>query len=236
MKQSRLPIVLAQLATLFTGCAVAETHAPTVVSSRSTPPPAIIEPPAKNVVTDTFDGPALDTQFTREGIAGRMCIDISKDELSQIFVSPGGAKLTLSANHRWRDPVTLRAFDAHGIPAYSMEAMVSQQDQAGAIKETVLPIGAGTIYKVFGKVQLLGNTINADGPAPLIFVVHNAKNTDDAKPGFTTNGPLAPIKFKLADNPVVASQVDAKDVYLQLVHIGGKGSAVLKDGKRITFN
>jgi len=185
-----------------------------------------------------IDGDELEAKFARQGIGTRAHIDISKAELSRTFASPSGVKMTLSYNHEWSEPVNLRAFDASGEAAFSVEAMATQMtksDDGGySLVEANLPIGAGTVYNIYGKVRLLGNLIAADGDAPLIFVVHNAKNSEDAKPGFKTKGKLLLVKFRLSDTTPAPRRAPT-DVFLQLVHVGGRGSATLNNGVHLTL-
>jgi hypothetical protein len=129
-----------------------------------------------------------------------------------------------------------------GVPAFSIEAMVTGVEQSGGrttMKEFELPLGPGTVYKVFGKVQLLGNTIIANETTPLVFVVHNAANSDEAKASFSVSGRLIPVPFAISeiklDKTHVPSGKGAPPPFLQLVHIGGTGVATLKDGRRLNF-
>ena len=156
-----------------------------------------------------------------------------------VLRSPGGAELGITTKHRWKVPVTLEEFDARGTKAYSIEGMVAQQG-GGSVNKALLPMGPGTVYLVIGDVKLLGHTIKADKSAPLIFVVHNVSNSREADAELETEGPLAPIKFAFDDekNPKPEEKKDvskANEVHLQLVHLQGKGSALLANGETVQF-
>lgn len=183
-----------------------------------------------------LDGTAIDAAITQQGLGKKSHIDISNSDITQEYTSIGGAKLTFSARHQWEAPVTLRAFDSGGKAAYSVGAMVAQQGQSGNVLAALLPVAPGTIYRVFGRVQLFGNTITADGNSPLLLVVHSVRGADAGKTDFLTNGPLSPTIFYFSNAPARVNPAAKDDILFQLVPIGGKGSAKLKDGTSVAFN
>jgi len=185
--------------------------------------------------TAEIDGDALIAQFVKRGLEGRAHIDFSRDEMTQATVSPDGVKLTFSTNHEWTGPVTLRAFDAGGVPSYALGVMAAKVYQNGGVAEGVVPVGMGTVYRVFGKVNFLGTTISSTGPGPLWFVIFNASQSDDAKPGFKTSGRLAAISFAIGNDKNGAGGPASKQGFASLVHVGGTGWARLKDGTQITL-
>jgi hypothetical protein len=72
--------------------------------------------------------------------------------------------------------------------------------------------------------------------------VHNVSNSKEAEPTWVTGGKLSHVKFAFDDkiNPKTEEskevpKVKAKMVYLQLVHIDGKGSAILENGVIVKF-
>ncbi len=186
-----------------------------------------------------YDGKVLNSQFVAQGVVKRNCIPITRAQVSRLLRSPGGAQLAITTKHRWKAPVTLEEFDAGGIKAYSIEGMVAEQG-GRSVNKALLPMGPGTIYRVIGDVKLLGHTIKGDKSEPLIFVVHNVSNSKEADAEWETEGPLAQIKFAFADDknpkPEEQKQVPkAEMVYLQLVHLEGKGSALLESGETVLF-
>ena len=190
---------------------------------------------ASGAGTAEIDGDALVAQFVKRGLEERAHIDFSKEEITQATVTPDGVKLTFSTNHEWTGPVTLRAFDASGVPSYTLGVMAAKVYQNGGIAEGVVPVGAGTVYRVFGKVNFLGTTISSSGPGPLWFVVFNASQSDDAKPGFKTSGRLSAIPFAVSKDKGGVGGPASKQGFVSLVHVGGTGLASLKDGTQITF-
>jgi hypothetical protein len=186
-----------------------------------------------------YDGESLNLQFVAEGIGKRKCIPITRTQVSRVLRSPGGATLGIITKHRWKTAITLKEFDADGIKAYSIEGMVAEQ-RGKRITKALLPMGPGTIYRVIGDVKLLGHTIKGDKSAPLIFVIHNVSNSKEADASFATEGPLVPIKFafddKMNPKPEEPKDVQRSDlVYLQLVHLEGKGSATFEGGETVEF-
>jgi hypothetical protein len=182
-----------------------------------------------------LDGKALDASFTKQGLDKNSHIDISSEDLGETMDALDGVKFRFSPERDWDGPVTLRGFDSSGEAEFAVETMVVQADQSGNPVSAQLPIGVGTILRVFGKVQLFGNSLIVEGSRPLIFVVHNASNTERAKPNFTTSGTLTPVAFKLVDNTSASLRSSGGDIVLQLVHLSGTGSAKLKDGKTVIF-
>jgi hypothetical protein len=185
--------------------------------------------------TAQIDGDALIAQFAQQGLGGKAHIDFSRDEISQTAVTPDGVKLTYSTNHEWTGPVTLRAFDAGGVPSYAIGVMAAKVYDNGGVAEGVVPVGAGTVYRVIGKVSFLGATIASAGTGPLWFVVYNQSKSDDAKPGFKTSGRLAPITFAIGSDKGGPVSPAPKPAFVSLVQVGGSGSATLKDGTQINF-
>ena len=124
-----------------------------------------------------------------------------------------------------------------GIKAYSIDGQTTQLSETGVVLEAVMPLGPGTVYHVFGSVQLLGNTIHSDGDAPLVFVVHNTNGDDEAKAKWKTKGDLDGILFRFLEETETSDMQNQSDsdVVLQLVHITGTGGATLKDGRQLTF-
>jgi hypothetical protein len=136
--------------------------------------------------------------------------------------------------------VVLEEFDNAGIKAYSIGGVAAEQTASGTVTKALIPMGPGTIFIVIGEVKLLGHTIKAQNSAPLIFVVHNATASKDAEATWYTEGQLAPIRFAFDDaiNPKpeeLAGLRHPKEVYLKLVHLEGKGSAVLEGGQVLQF-
>ncbi|MGB6744618.1 MAG: ankyrin repeat domain-containing protein [Terracidiphilus sp.] len=185
--------------------------------------------------TAQIDGDALIAQFAQQGLGGKAHIDFSRDEISQTTVTPDGVKLSYSTDHEWTGPVTLRAFDAGGVPSYAIGVMAAKVYENGGVAEGVVPVGAGTVYRVIGTVNFLGATITSAGTGPLWFVVFNLSKSDDAKPGFKTSGRLAPISFAIGSDKGGAGSPASKPAFVSLVHVGGAVSATLKDGTQIKF-
>jgi len=181
-----------------------------------------------------FDGSKLDAQLKEHGIGDKAHINISKADLATVYASPTGFKLTLTTRHRWTGPVTLRGFNSGGSEAYTIGAMVSAQNQSGPV-EGALPIAAGTIYRIFGKVQLLGNTITSNGAEPLILMAHSTGSSKVGEADMDITGPLYPVIFEISNAPQKGDAPAKEDVVLTLVHISGKGSATLRDSTSITF-
>jgi hypothetical protein len=121
----------------------------------------------------------------------------------------------------------------YGSDEYQVEAMIAAVDASGQPVQGLLPVGPGTVFEIHGKVQLFGNTIEATGDDPLVFVVHNARNREDTKASWVTSGGLLPLRFKL--NAGSPRRLKPGQPFLQLVHMGGKGVATLKDGTQTVF-
>lgn len=188
---------------------------------------------------DRYDGKEMERQFSARGLEGRRCIPITRAQASRLLHSPGGAQLAVTTIHRWTTPVVVEGFDNEGVKAYSIGAMVAEQTGSNVTKALV-PMGPGTIFIVIGEVKLLGHKIKAERSAPLIFVVHRAIASDDAQAEWDTEGGLAPIKFAFDDtiNPKpenATGLAHPQQLYLQLVYIEGKGSAVLEGGETVRF-
>ncbi len=171
-----------------------------------------------------------------DGIGARAHLDITKDDLYHVFVQDT-LQLLFNEGTQFGTPVTLRELHGGQRTGYSIDAMAAGVDQRGAVVRAVVPIGAGTVFEIFGKVQLFGNNIANDGDAPLVLMAHNARNLDQLKPNFRTSGRLTPVPLYL---PVktLAQKAPANlpdGVVLQLVHIAGKGIATLSDGGKILF-
>jgi ankyrin repeat protein len=178
-----------------------------------------------------LDGKALESDFAKQGLDRNLYIGISSGDLGQTTVDLDGAKFRFSPERNWDGPVTLRGFDASGEAEFAVGTMVVEADRSGNPTIAQLPIGAGTIVRVFGRVQLFGNVVEAEGTRPLIFLIHNTKNTDRAKPDFTTSGTLSPVAFKFVENTSGPIGSSGGDVVLQMVHLSGTGSAKLKRRK-----
>ena len=182
----------------------------------------------------SLDGAEIEAQFVSEGLKGRLSIGITELELEQTFTNPGGIRLTFSARHRVQAPISLQALAVDGAPACSIDAISTQLSQTRNVAAAVVPIGPGTIFRMAGKVQLLGNTITAAENDPLVFVVHAVAGARTVKPELIAEPKLVPVRFRLEDASPGRGGL-ARENVLQLVHIGGKGSAVLLDGKKLTF-
>ncbi len=165
---------------------------------------------------------------------GQSDIPITRKDMETVLLSPSGTTLAFSTQHEWRKPVTIRGMKVAGTPAYEVWAMVADATKNGDILKTILPMGPGTVYKVFGKVQLFGHTIEADGDGSLELVVRNTSKSEEAKSQWKTDGPLVGVPFPLS---AVTDQKDdsVTPVYLSLAHKGGKGHATLRNGKTIEF-
>jgi hypothetical protein len=99
------------------------------------------------------------------------------------------------------DGVTIAESSVPGKPEiHAVTASVYRSGGRLIPAEIVLPFGAGTVYKLRGKITIFGHIFMSDTTAPLVFLVHDPRSHD---PSCNC---------------------------LQFVHIGGSGHVTLPNG------
>ncbi|MDR3754940.1 MAG: ankyrin repeat domain-containing protein [Terracidiphilus sp.] len=182
-----------------------------------------------------LDGGVLETNFAKLGLDKNDYVNVSSSDLADLPLPLNGVKARYSPERRWDGVVTLRSFDASGETEYAVSTMVFQVDQNQDPASANIPTGAGTVLRVFGKAQLFGDTLAADGKAPLVFLIHYVSSAEGAKPDFATAGRLTAIPFGFVETTGPAANAGQGEAVFHLVHLSGTGSVKLRNGTSVAF-
>jgi len=125
------------------------------------------------------DGTEIEKAMVRDGSGVRFIVTISMSELSERLTSVEGAQAFFNPSMVFVDGVTIAESSVPGRPEIdAVTASVYRRGNRLIPTEIVLPFGAGTIYKLQGKVSMFGHIFMSDTNAPLVFLVHDPRAHD----------------------------------------------------------
>jgi hypothetical protein len=193
--------------------------------------------------TSKLDGNALEQGFVAKGVGNHQSIELPARVLN-VPDSQSPPTLTYNSALQWTGgPIEFRQIP--GTKKFTHHVMIAAKNGNGQAVDLVSPIGPGTVYVVYGQVQILGNIITSSGTAPLVFVVHCLNSPCQTRTVTMAGDPNAPpgalatdqvVQFAAHTAPDGAGSADAYPP-ISLVHVSGTGDAVLwPSGKSISFS
>ncbi len=189
-----------------------------------------------------LSGADLEQELVAKGVGNRQFIEVSAMVLN-VKDSQSPPTLTYNSALQWTGgPVEFRQIQ--GTNKFTHHVMIAAKSNSGQAVDLISPIGPGTLYVVYGQVQILGNIITSSGTAPLVFVAHCLKPSCNTRTVKMASDPSAPpgalatdevVKFAAPATVDGTASTDA-DFPISLVHISGTGDAILwPSGRSISF-
>lgn len=128
---------------------------------------------------DKVDGIAVEKELIKSGTGSRVSIEISNDLLSKktkLKATDFSGAISFNPHLVWMGtPFYFRQIT--GLGQFKYPVMITGANKERTYFEFVIPIGPGTVYEVYGNVEVFGVKISADRFSPLVFVVYSPEGS-----------------------------------------------------------